>query len=126
MREMRRLLLISWLAIVGVTLCGGVWAARKADCPTAPRAALLRDLASLPPVQDLPLAAGRIVAVDEEAGTLTVRHDAIRRFELDPQTRIFVVEDKAQLAGLAAGDKIRFDLVRKDGRFVIDHLENSN
>jgi Cu/Ag efflux protein CusF len=123
---MRRLFLVSWLAIVGLTVCGGVLAARKADCPAAYKAALVRDLARLPPVEDLPLAAGRIVAVNEQAGTLTVRHGAIPRYELDPMTRVFRIADRAQLAGLTPGDKIRFDLVRKDGRYVIDHLENSN
>lgn len=123
---MRRLFVISWLMIVGLTVCGGVWAARRADCTAVPKATIAKDLASLQPVQDLPLASGRIVAVNENAGTLTVHHGAIRRYELDPMTSIFPVEDKASLAGHTRGDKIRFDLVRKDGRYVIDHLENSN
>ena len=123
---MRRIFLISWLAVLGVTVCGGVWAARRADCPSLPRAALAKDIASLQPAEELPLAVGRIVAVNDKAGMLTVQHGAIRRFELDPLTRVFTVEDKAMLTGLTPGDKIRFDLVRKDGHYVIDRIENSN
>ena len=123
---MRRIFLISWLAIVGVTVGGGVWAARRADCVALPRIAASREVASLQPIEELPLAAGRIVAVNDKAGTLTVAHGPVRRFELDPMTRIFPVQDKTMLTGLAPGDKIRFDLVRKDGRYVIDRLENSN
>ncbi len=122
---MRRLLVISWLAVIGLCASGGVWAARNTDCP-ALKAAAARDLANLQPAQETPLAAGRIVSVNEKAGTLTVRHGAIPRYELDPMTRVFAVEDKAQLVGLTPGDKIRFDLVRKNGRYVIDRLENSN
>ena len=124
---MRRLFLISWFAIVGLMVCGGVWAARRADCPIATKTTATKDhLASLQPFEELPLAAGRIVAVNEKAGTLTIHHGAIRRFELTPTTSVFPVEDKAALVGHTRGDKIRFDLARKDGRYVIDRLENSN
>jgi Cu/Ag efflux protein CusF len=122
--------LVSWLAIVGLTVCGGVLAARRVgvDCPAAAKAALIKDLASLPAMQDLPLASGRIVAVNAKAGTITVRHGEIRRHELDPMTRVFAVDDKDKvlLASLAPGDKVRFDLVRKNGRYTIDRLEHSN
>jgi Cu/Ag efflux protein CusF len=123
---MRRVFLVSWLAILGLTVCGGVWAARRADCPTATKIAMIPDLASLQPVKELPLASGRIVALNEKAGTLTVRHGAIPRYELDRMTRIFAVENKELLTGHTTGDKIRFDLVRRDGHYVINRLENSN
>jgi Cu/Ag efflux protein CusF len=124
---MRRVFLISWLAVVGLTVCGGVWAARRADCPTAAsKAAIAQELASLRPAEELPLSAGRIVAVNEKNGTLTVRVGASPRYALDHTTRVFAVEDKALLAGHTPGDKIRLDLVRKNGRYVISRLENSN
>jgi Cu/Ag efflux protein CusF len=119
--------LVSWLAVIGLTLCGGVWAARRADWPTtASKIAATRDLTSLQPVEELPLASGRVVALNHQAGTITVRHGAIARYELDRMTRVFAVEDKALLTGHTPGDKVRFDLVRKDGRYVISRLENSN
>lgn len=123
---MRRIFQVSWLAIVGLTLCGGVWAARRADCPIVSKAAMAHDLGSLQPSEELPLATGRIVAVDEKGGTLTIRHGAIPHYELDRMTRVFAIEDKALLEGHRPGDKIRFDLVRQNGRYVINRLENSN
>ena len=123
---MRRVFLMSWLAVIGLTLCGGVWAARRADCPTAAKIAMMPGLASLQPVEERPLARGHIVAINEKAGTLTVRHGEIPRYALDRMTRVFAVEDTALLTGHTPGDKIRFDLVRKDGHYVISRLENSN
>lgn len=87
---------------------------------------MTHDLAALQPAEELPLAAGRIVSVNEKDGTLTIHHGAIPRYELDRMTRVFPVENKALLTGHTPGDKVRFDLVRKNGRYVISRLENSN
>jgi len=122
---MRRIALISWLVFVTATIGGGVWAAQRMTPCTAvavPRA----DLASLQPVEEYPLAAGSIVAVDTKDGRLTVRQGGIPRFYLDPGTFIFHVEDRALLTGLTPGDKIRFDAVRAGKRYTITRIENSN
>jgi Cu/Ag efflux protein CusF len=41
-------------------------------------------------------------------------------------TRIFPVEDRMLLVGLTPGDKIRFDLERRAGHYVVTRIENSN
>ena len=125
---MRRIALISWLVILTATVGGGVWAAQriaaKPCSATAPPAQL--DLASLQPVEEFPLAAGKIVAVDAKDGRLTVRHRGVDRFYLEPGTYIFHVEDRSLLTGLTPGDKIRFDVARNGKRYDITRIENSN
>jgi Cu(I)/Ag(I) efflux system protein CusF len=128
---MRRIALISWLVILTVTVGGGVWAAQriaaKPCSTTAPAASLAKpDLASLQPVEEFPLAAGKIVAVDAKDGRLTIRHRGVERFYLDPGTFIFHVEDRSLLTGLTPGDKIRFDVARNGKRYDITRIENSN
>lgn len=72
-----------------------------------------------------PLASGRIVAVDKDAGRVTID---FRPLPLLPEggVRVFAVEDPASLKGLGPGDRVRFE-VERDGRgFVVTRLENSN
>lgn len=121
---MRRLILIAGLVVLSVAACGGVWAAvNMADKPCVLAA---DDAASLAPVEEHPLAEGRIVALDDKKGDVTVAHEPIVQFYLDRETRIFPVEDRAALLGHSAGDKIRFELARLQGHYVITRLENSN
>ncbi|MBS0221711.1 MAG: copper-binding protein [Proteobacteria bacterium] len=122
---MRRVALVSWLVLVLAALGTGVCAAviRNQSIHDAGRS---RDVGGLPPAEVFPLAAGRVVAVDPKDGKITVAHAAIPRFYMERMTRIFPVEDRTLLVGLTPGDKIRFDLERRAGHYVITHIENSN
>ena len=74
---------------------------------------------------DTPLASGRIVAVDKEAGRVTIDY---RPLPLLPEggVRVFAVEDPSSLKGLGPGDRVRFELERDGRGFVVTRLENSN
>jgi Cu/Ag efflux protein CusF len=121
---MRRLALVSWLVFSSVALCGGVWAA--AEDRARRSVAISSDIANLQPTEELPLAAGRVVAVDCKDGKITVEHRPIPRFYLEGTTRIFHVDDRTLLKGLTPGDKIRFDVQRQRGRYIVTRIENSN
>jgi Cu/Ag efflux protein CusF len=123
---MRRIALISWLVILSATIGGAVWGAQRIAAKPCIPAAPPAKLATLQPVEELPLAAGKIVAVDSNAGRLTVKHRGIGRFYLEPGTTIFHVEDRALLTGRTPGDKIRFDAERDGKRYAIIRIENSN
>ncbi len=122
---MRRMALISWLVLVSGVLGTGVCApvVRNQSIHHVSRS---RDISSLPPAEVFPLAAGRVVAVDPKDGEITVAHAPIPRFYMERMTRIFPVEDRTVLVGLTPGDKIRFDLERRAGHYVITRIENSN
>jgi len=123
---MPRIALVTWLVILSAMTGGAVLAAERMAKPCTAVAVPRAELASLQPVEEYPLAAGKIVAVDAKDGRLTVRHGGIARFYLDPGTFIFHVDDRALLTGLTPGDKIRFDVTRAGKRFTITRLENSN
>ena len=122
---MRYLIMVSCLALVSAALGEGVCAAviQHRGTHDAPPAS---DRASLAPAETVPLAAGRVVAVDRGDGKITVEHAPITRFYLERMTRIFPVEDRTMLVGLTPGDKIRFDLERRAGHYVITRIQNSN
>jgi multidrug efflux pump subunit AcrA (membrane-fusion protein) len=101
---MRRIALMSWLVFLAATVCGGVWAAERMVAKPCTAVAVVPplNLASLQPTQELPLSAGKIVAVDAKDGRLIVRHSGVARF-----------------------DKIKFDVAREGKRYIITRIENS-
>ena len=75
---------------------------------------------------DVALARGRIVAVDPKAGRITLEFQPILPLLPEGGRRIFQVADVKLLKGLAAGDKVRFE-VERDGRtYTVTRIENSN
>jgi Cu(I)/Ag(I) efflux system protein CusF len=124
--NMRRIALISWLVILSATVGGAVWGAQRIAAQPCAAAAPTAHLASLQPVEEFPLTAGKIVAVDAKDGRLTVRHRGVARFYLEPGTFIFHVEDRTLLTGLTPGDKIQFGVERNGKRYDITQIENSN
>jgi len=123
---MRRIAVISWLVILSVTIGGAVWGAQRIAAKPCTAAPLPTNLTTLQPIDELPLAAGTIVAVDPGAGRVTVNHRGIGRFYLEPGTSIFHVEDRAVLTWLTPGDKIHFDAVRDGKRYAITRIAHTN
>ena len=72
-----------------------------------------------------PLAAGRIVAVDRNAGRIAIEHMPISDLFMEKMTMIFRVADPNSLYGHTAGDKIRFKVERDGKSYVITRIENS-
>ncbi len=122
---MRRVFTISCMLILAVSAGGGVWAAERISSKPC-LAAIPADAASLQPIEEYPLAAGRIVALDARTGRVTITHRRIGRFYIDPGTSVFHVQDRAMLTGLTAGDRVRFDVQRDGRRYDVTRLENSN
>src|SRR5262249_60387234 len=117
---------VSGLVWLTATIGGGVGAAGRIAAKPCMAVAPPARLTTLQPIEEYPLTAGKIVAVDAKDGRLTIRHRGVARFYLDPGTYIFHVEDRTLLTGLTPGDKIRFDVAREGKHFTITHLENSN
>ena len=73
-----------------------------------------------------PLPRGRVVAIDETTGSVTLEYQPIPHLFLEGGQRTFAVEDRGTLEGLSPGDKVRFDLERTGRRYTVTYLENSN
>jgi Cu/Ag efflux protein CusF len=78
------------------------------------------------PPSDEPLAAGRIVAIDRTAGRVTLEFRPIPQLLLEGGRRVFRVENPALVAGLAPGDKVRFEVRRQGRSYTITRIVNSN
>ena len=84
------------------------------------------DMLSDRPQTTLPLAAGRVVAVNRKTAEITVEHRPITHLYMEYMTMIFRVADRSMLAGLKPGDKVRFEGERDGKSYVIIWIENSN
>jgi Cu/Ag efflux protein CusF len=69
------------------------------------------------------LTAGVVRKVDKEAGKVTIAHGPIESLGMPKMTMAYRVKDPAMLAGLKAGDKIRFAVDKVDGAFAVTRLE---
>lgn len=66
---------------------------------------------------------GTVNSVDAKAGKLNITHDAIASLDWPGMTMDFEVQDKALLANVKPGQKIRFKLVEpRHGKYVISEI----
>jgi Cu(I)/Ag(I) efflux system protein CusF len=61
--------------------------------------------------------------VDAETGKVTLRHGEIKYLEMSPMTMVFTAKDKALLAGLKAGDRIRFKAAQEGETYWVTAIE---
>jgi Cu/Ag efflux protein CusF len=66
---------------------------------------------------------GEVRKVDKAAGTVTIKHGAMPKFDMPPMTMAYRVKDKAMLDQLKPGDKIKFDADGVGGEFTVLRLE---
>ncbi len=64
--------------------------------------------------------------IDAENGKLTLKHEALKRFDMPGMTMVFRVTDPAALATLAVGDKVRFIPDKANGQFTVRKIEKAN
>jgi len=68
---------------------------------------------------------GLVTQLDPQQGRIDLEHEAIASLQWPAMRMGFVVEDKAQLAGLKPGDPVEFELrpaPDKDGNYVIQRI----
>jgi Cu(I)/Ag(I) efflux system periplasmic protein CusF len=92
-------------------------------------AALLLPIAAAPLAaiaQTDDFVAGQVTKVDESAGKITIKHGALKKFDMDEgMTMVFRAGDPAILKTVKAGDKIRFVPDRVNGQFTITKIERA-
>ena len=71
---------------------------------------------------DLYRVRGQVVRVSDGGRSLVVDHEEVPGF-MEAMRMTFPVQDPSRVSGLAAGDKIRFDLVVSRGRASIAAVE---
>lgn len=61
--------------------------------------------------------------IDADNGKLTLKHEAIRKFNMVGMTMAFRVADPAVLSTLSVGDKVRFIPDKQNGQYVIKSID---
>jgi Cu/Ag efflux protein CusF len=61
--------------------------------------------------------------IDADNGKLTLKHEALKQFDMPPMTMNFRVTDLAILSALVVGDKVRFIPDKVNGQFVAKKIE---
>jgi Cu/Ag efflux protein CusF len=67
--------------------------------------------------------AAEVVKLDPARSKITLKHAPIKSIKMAAMTMPFKVRDAALLAPLKVGDKVRFQVVEKDGDLVIEEIE---
>jgi Cu/Ag efflux protein CusF len=68
---------------------------------------------------------GQVQKIDPAQGKVTLRHAPIKNLDMDAMTMVFRVQEPAQLKGLKAGDKVRFEADRVNGQITITRIEKA-
>ena len=72
--------------------------------------------------QTADLSEGEIRKVDKEGGKMTIAHGEIKSIDMPPMTMVFTVKNPALFGDLKKGDKVRFAVVREDGKLVLTEI----
>ncbi|MBT2326831.1 copper-binding protein [Variovorax paradoxus] len=69
------------------------------------------------------LAEGEVRKVDKDSKKLTLKHGPLKNLDMPAMTMVFQVKEEAMLDKVQAGDKVRFQAEKIDGRFTVTRLE---
>jgi len=86
-------------------------------------AAAAQSYASEAPAAASDLADGEIRKVDKDNKKLTIKHGPLKSLDMPGMTMVFGVTDERMLDKFQAGDKVRFDAGKLDGRIVVVRIE---
>jgi Cu(I)/Ag(I) efflux system periplasmic protein CusF len=95
---------------------------------TALSVAMLLAAVSQPVFAQAPaeMTSGQVTKVDASAGKITIKHGAIKKFDMDDgMTMVFRAQDPEMLKAVKAGDKIKFEADKVDGQFTVMKLEKA-
>ncbi len=67
---------------------------------------------------------GKVVAVDNAAGKITIHHERIQSLDWPQMTMTFAVEDPGLLKLIRPGDSVYFSLAESNGEYVIQQLKH--
>jgi Cu(I)/Ag(I) efflux system periplasmic protein CusF len=68
---------------------------------------------------------GEVTKIDEAQGKLTIKHDPIKKYDMDAMTMVFKAGDPAMLKAVKPGDKIQFVPDKVNGQFTVTKIEKA-
>ena len=71
-----------------------------------------------------PMTEGVVKKINTDTGKITIKHGPITNLDMPPMSMVFGVEEKAMLDGLAKGDNVKFYVIDKNGKMIIQEIES--
>ena len=68
---------------------------------------------------------GEIRKIDKDARKLTIRHGPLKSLDMPGMTMVFGVRDETVLDRVKVGEKVRFQVEKVDGKFVVTRIERA-
>jgi len=88
-------------------------------------ATLLAFAAPLEAAADETMVKGEVTKVDPDAGKITIKHDPIKKFDMDAMTMVWKAADPAMLKQVKPGDKVQFHPDKVNGQFTVTKIEKA-
>ncbi|MBS0232101.1 MAG: copper-binding protein [Proteobacteria bacterium] len=86
---------------------------------------LVSTIALAEDAKTLPMINGVVKKVDESAGKMTIKHDAITNLDMGAMTMVFKAKDPAMLKQVNPGDKIKFSADKVNGQITVMTVEKA-
>lgn len=83
------------------------------------------DAAGAEDAQPLPVINGVVKKIDEVAGKMTIKHQAITNLDMGAMTMVFKANDPAMLKMVKPGDKIKFSADKVNGQITVMMVEKA-
>ena len=74
-------------------------------------------------VQADTMADGVVKRINKGSKKLTIKHGEIPSLEMPPMTMVFRVADDAMLDAVKKGDKVKFQVIDRDGKMIITEIK---
>lgn len=68
---------------------------------------------------------GEITKVDPDAGKITIKHEPIKKFDMEAMTMVFQAGDPEMLKQVKPGDKVQFHPDKVNGQFTVTKIEKT-
>jgi Cu(I)/Ag(I) efflux system periplasmic protein CusF len=73
-----------------------------------------------------PTVDGQVIKVDQSAKKITIKHGRIPMLDMDEgMTMVYAAPDPNMLLAVKAGDKVKFDAERVNGRLTLTKIEKA-
>jgi Cu(I)/Ag(I) efflux system periplasmic protein CusF len=66
---------------------------------------------------------GEVIKLDQAQAKITIKHEAIKKFDMDAMSMVFKAANPAMLATVKVGDKIMFMPAKINGQFTVTKIE---
>ena len=85
----------------------------------------VKGYASAEEAKTLPMINGEVTKIDESAGKMTIKHEAITNLDMGAMTMVFKANDPAMLKTVKPGDKIKFAADKVNGQISVMKVEKA-